>query len=157
MVAGRGTLVCGSLAALSALTACSSSSTATTASLCRNGIDTYIDLRLDAVDKTLPLDIRVCVQNRPCLDTQTDGRNAGGQPGIQFPFTLDDHHQIIDVPVSILITSKGNQVAAGTVHVPVLQDYVTDGTTHKSANCGGRGAISVSRQGKLTVLPREPR
>lgn len=142
------------LALLGALTACTSASTAPAArSMCRNGIDANIYLHLDALDRTLPLDVRACVQNRPCMTGRSDGKNPYSQPGMAFTFTLDDHQQKIDVPVDLTITSAGRQIAAGKVDVPILQDFVTDASTNKTADCGGHGAIAVTRDGKLDVLP----
>jgi len=144
----------GALLLLCALAACSSSSASTQPRICDHGIEAAIYVHLEAIDWRLPLDIRGCIQKLPCTENHTDGHNPGGQPRFAFPFTLDDHHQRMIVPVTLLVTGPAGEIAEGSVRVPVLQDYVTDMTAHKSANCGGSGSIAVTRQGKLRVLPR---
>ena len=51
--------------------------------------------------------------------------------------------------VSLTVTSKGRTLASGKVDIPITQDYVTDASTHKTADCGGGGLITVTAEGHL--------
>ncbi|MBV9097390.1 MAG: hypothetical protein JO079_04965 [Frankiaceae bacterium] len=133
------------LGALCALAACSASSTPAQQSLlCHDGIDNTIQVSLDAFPQALPVDVRACIQTSPCQTGHTTGKS-----GVNFKYTLDDHHQKITVPVSLTVTSNGRTLASGKIDVAITQDYMTDAATQKTANCGGGALITVSATGQL--------
>ena len=138
-----------STAALCALAACSSSSTPATGAACQDGISHDITVALDALDKTLPLDVRACVQTRPCQTAHVAGSTSRAHGGVAFTFTLDPKHQQMTGPVSLTITAAGQTVASGKVDVRVTQDFRSEGSSGKTADCGARALITVSSDGQL--------
>lgn len=132
-----------------ALAACSSSSTPAAGSICRDGISNEITVELDALDKALPLDVRACIQNRPCQTAHTAGSKSLAQGGVGFAFTLDPKHQQITVPVSLTITSAGRTIAAGKVDVRLTQDFRSEAPHGKTADCGAHGLVTVTSDGQL--------
>ncbi|MDQ1684748.1 MAG: hypothetical protein QOC82_1485 [Frankiaceae bacterium] len=114
-------------------------------------MDKSIEVRLDALDTKLPLKVKACIQKQPCV-TADAPRNSTLKTSVGFFFTLDDHQQLLQVPVTLDITAGGKTIAHGSVEVPVIQDYVR-GPGGKTANCGGRGAITVSATGDVEAVP----